>query len=109
MVRISRNAFWNGRGPLREKMSHGPCKITHARTIIGEELPFTLITVSRPDQPDNTRPVANQNQRSLKEMLDQVEQSRFDLARIKAESDVIASMSRILEDILKEEEDSSRG
>jgi hypothetical protein len=109
MVRISGNAFWSGQGLLRDRMSHGPGKITHERRIIEEELPLTLITMSRPDQPDNTRPVANENQRSLKEMLDQVEQSRFDLARIKVESDAIASMSRILEDILEEEEDSPRG
>ena len=65
--------------------------------------------MSRPDQPDPTRPAVNGNQPSLEETLDQVEQSHLNCARIKAESDAIGSMSRNLEDFLDEEEDSPRG
>lgn len=63
-----------------------------------------LPPMSDPNQSETSDPAANENRPSLEEMLKQVEQSHADLASIKAHSDAIASLTRMLDSLVEEDE-----
>jgi hypothetical protein len=88
-------------------MSHRARKIVYGRRIIEEPTFFDLPTMSRPDQPETSRPVANESRPSLQETLNQLDQTRLELDRIKAQSDAVASLTRMLDSLVEVGEDPS--
>jgi hypothetical protein len=77
-------------------MSHRARKIVYERRIIEEPAFIDLPTMSRPDQPDASRP-ADENRPSLQETLEQLDKTHLDLDPIKAQSDAVASLTQILD------------
>jgi hypothetical protein len=89
-------------------MSHRARKIVYERRILEEPTFFDLPTMSRPDQPDASRSAADENRPSLQETLEQRDKTCVGLDRIKAQSDAVASLARILDSLIEEDDDGGR-
>jgi ABC-type transporter Mla subunit MlaD len=59
--------------------------------------------MSCPNQSETSHTAANEKRPSLEETLKQVQQSQADFASLKAQSDAIASLNRVLDSLVEED------